>query len=211
MIVKKSANKRRRYKKLRLCKPCWELKYCPYGIMVETMPLLSVENTEGKHRGGESWDAMYQRAIKTLKNTNFRNDNEIWNHMFFVLYADTNKWEYVKDYNPADVCCNIFGHVCPVFFYGREGTSETRELRVHGRHIPRDIMLQVVRRDDYRCRQCGSPVQDRDIEFDHIIPHAKGGPTSVENIRLLCRPCNRKKSDSLAALLDQPQDYNSGT
>jgi 5-methylcytosine-specific restriction endonuclease McrA len=65
-------------------------------------------------------------------------------------------------------------------------------------------MLKVVRRDDYRCRSCGQQVQDQDIEFDHVIPHAKGGPTSVENIRLLCRDCNRKKSDSLAELLDSP-------
>ena len=24
----------------RVCKPCWELKYCPYGPIVETFPLL---------------------------------------------------------------------------------------------------------------------------------------------------------------------------
>jgi 5-methylcytosine-specific restriction endonuclease McrA len=45
-------------------------------------------------------------------------------------------------------------------------------------------------------------VRDDEVEFDHIIPHAKGGPMSVENIRLLCRTCNRKKSDSLTELLD---------
>src|ERR1700722_12772384 len=24
----------------RLCKPCWELKYCPYGPLVEQLPML---------------------------------------------------------------------------------------------------------------------------------------------------------------------------
>ncbi len=28
-----------------VCKPCWEIKYCPYGILVETFPLNAV-NTE---------------------------------------------------------------------------------------------------------------------------------------------------------------------
>ena len=27
----------------RVCKPCWELKYCPYGPLVEQSPLLPVE------------------------------------------------------------------------------------------------------------------------------------------------------------------------
>lgn len=47
-------------------------------------------------------------------------------------------------------------------------------------------------------------MRDDEVEFDHIIPHSKGGPLSVENIRLLCRACNRKKSDSLAELLEPP-------
>ena len=36
---------RKRYREVALCKPCWELK-CPYGIIVETMPLLP-ERTDG--------------------------------------------------------------------------------------------------------------------------------------------------------------------
>jgi hypothetical protein len=27
-----------------VCKPCWELKYCPYGSLVEYFPLLSEED-----------------------------------------------------------------------------------------------------------------------------------------------------------------------
>jgi hypothetical protein len=27
-------------RKTRVCKPCWELKYCPYGPLVEQSPLL---------------------------------------------------------------------------------------------------------------------------------------------------------------------------
>ena len=50
----------------------------------------------------------------------------------------------------------------------------------------------------YRCRICGKVVDDREIEFDHVIPHSKGGPTSVENIRLLCESCNRKPTDNAA-------------
>ena len=210
--IKKGASKhwkrtaRKRYRELPLCKPCWELKYCPYGIIVETMPLLP-ERADG---GSTSLDEKkqeqsYERAKKTLSATDFTNDDEIWKNVFSLLYADTYKWKAIEGYNPQDISCRFFGHVCPVFFYGYENVTETRDLRRRGRHIPREIMLKVVRRDDYRCRLCGKTVDDRDIEFDHIIPHSKGGPTSVENIRLLCSECNRKKSDSLVELL---HDFN---
>ena len=52
------------------------------------------------------------------------------------------------------------------------------------------------------CHFSLTPVPDDQMEFDHIIPHAKGGPTAVANIRLLCRTCNRKKGSSLNELLD---------
>ncbi|MEW8053220.1 MAG: HNH endonuclease signature motif containing protein [Candidatus Thiodiazotropha sp.] len=58
-------------------------------------------------------------------------------------------------------------------------------------------MLQVVRRDGHICQKFRVNVPDDEIEFDHIIPISKGGPSSVENLRVLCRTCNRKKSDSL--------------
>ena len=35
------------------------------------------------------------------------------------------------------------------------------------------------------------------VEFDHIIPHSKGGANTKRNIQLLCESCNRKKSDKI--------------
>lgn len=32
-----------RERKSRVCKPCWELRYCPYGPLVEQSPLLPSE------------------------------------------------------------------------------------------------------------------------------------------------------------------------
>ncbi len=196
---------KQKFAKLPVCKPCWELNYCPYGIIVETMPLMGDGSgfKERKHIIGETWDEMYSRSLQFLRDSVVSgNDRKIWEGMFFVLYADQNKWEAVKDYNPEDVSCSYFGHVCPVFFYRYENVTETRELRRSKRYIPRDVMFKVARRDDFRCQKCGNFVQDADMQFDHIIPHVKGGPTTVGNLRLLCGKCNRKKSDSLKELLD---------
>ena len=46
-------------------------------------------------------------------------------------------------------------------------------------------------RDNYTCQLCGRQYPDVPIEVDHIIPHAKGGLSIFENMRVLCVDCNR--------------------
>ncbi len=62
------------------------------------------------------------------------------------------------------------------------------------RNIPRDVRQRVWQRYGGRCADCGATDY---LEFDHVIPHAKGGSNSDNNIQLLCRRCNLKKSDHI--------------
>jgi HNH endonuclease len=57
--------------------------------------------------------------------------------------------------------------------------------------VPAHVRREVWTRDGGRCQWplesggiCGSM---RRLEFDHVIPRARGGPSTVENTRLLCR------------------------
>jgi len=34
-----------------ICKPCWELKYCPYGPLVEQFPLHEEESAKAQELG----------------------------------------------------------------------------------------------------------------------------------------------------------------
>jgi 5-methylcytosine-specific restriction endonuclease McrA len=60
--------------------------------------------------------------------------------------------------------------------------------------LPRELRLAVWRRDRGRCRECGDGF---DLQYDHVIPLALGGATSVDNLQLLCGDCNRAKGASL--------------
>lgn len=62
------------------------------------------------------------------------------------------------------------------------------------RHIPQDVKQAVWQRDGGKCVQCGATSY---LEFDHIIPHSKGGANTVNNIQLLCRRCNGLKGDRI--------------
>ncbi|MEQ1832670.1 MAG: HNH endonuclease, partial [Candidatus Eisenbacteria bacterium] len=75
---------------------------------------------------------------------------------------------------------------------GRRSSGETR-------HIPAEIKRQVHARDGGRCtfesddgRRCGS---QRRLEYDHIQPLAKGGRTTVDNVRLLCAKHNQLEAE----------------
>lgn len=45
-----------------------------------------------------------------------------------------------------------------------------------------------------RCQFCGST---NDLQIDHILPKAKGGPDIEGNLQVLCLRCNNKKRDNI--------------
>jgi hypothetical protein len=181
----------------RYCKPCWELKYCPYGPLVEDFPLLppTLEAAEA-----------HQSYLKgCLESGRLPDGSDLTperRKMFESDVASFDAENYPDEIPPAiaEARCRVFGHLCPVFF-AAEPLTETKDLRSEGRSIPREVMLKVVRRDGQICQRCFQPVPDDQVEFDHVIPFSKGGATTADNLKLCCRSCNRKKSDSLQDIL----------
>jgi hypothetical protein len=165
------------------CKPCWELKYCPYGPLVEQFPLPRIiradairhnEFLKQRLKTG-AYDAPHKRMFSAeVKNFNPRNFPE----------QTPEEEDFMR--------CHIFGHYCPVFFVG-EPFTETGDLRKGDSSISFQTKLRVARRDNYTCQECGRLLREFELEFDHIIPRALGGTSDEHNIRLTCLKCNRKK------------------
>jgi len=66
------------------------------------------------------------------------------------------------------------------------------------RHIPAAMRRQVWARDEGRCAFVGALgrcTETGRLEFHHIVPFARGGPTRVENLALRCRAHNVYESD----------------
>ncbi|MEI6225987.1 MAG: HNH endonuclease signature motif containing protein [Deltaproteobacteria bacterium] len=60
--------------------------------------------------------------------------------------------------------------------------------------VPAKVKREVVKRDGGKCQWptndggiCGAEVR---TEIDHVVPRARGGPSTVENCRVLCRAHN---------------------
>lgn len=60
------------------------------------------------------------------------------------------------------------------------------------RYISQTTKKIVYTRDGGACKCCGSSVR---LEYDHIVPYSCGGESKPYNIQLLCRKCNRSKSN----------------
>ncbi|MFA5179957.1 MAG: HNH endonuclease signature motif containing protein [Syntrophales bacterium] len=277
-----------------VCKPCWELKYCPYGPFVEQSPhlgsprsiavahneylkriletnqigdvtvlddqqkaeyvellihakkdprimadkvagnLLMKEIIAHAEKEGNDLSEYLRPPLSNFEKYNVpyplkENDEDLPDEILRAIQVEIERLEtvistgvddqrqpldsarrkdfekYVREFNPEeypeiipqvvlDMECNIFGHICPVVFVG-ESITETAETRRRGRYIPFQTKMRVVRRDNYTCQRCGNHLRDDEVEFDHIIPHAKGGSCEENNIRLTCYDCNRNKSD----------------
>jgi len=139
-----------------VCKPCWELKYCPYGPLVEQFPLFpemqEIEEVKSK----------YRTVLANLGNGKYKSEEEILSVMQILGGYSPSKWERIIDYDTVELGCNVFGHICPVFLTA-EPFTETKEIRRVSRHIPRNVMLKVVRRDGHICQISISCLTNIDI------------------------------------------------
>lgn len=71
---------------------------------------------------------------------------------------------------------------------------EEQAAELHRARIPEEVRVAVWVRDEGRCVRCGA---EDDLQFDHVIPVAKGGGNALENVQVLCGDCNRLKSDGI--------------
>lgn len=49
----------------------------------------------------------------------------------------------------------------------------------------------VLRRDNWTCVYCSRSA----TTVDHVVPRARGGQSTWENLAACCQPCNNKKAD----------------
>jgi 5-methylcytosine-specific restriction endonuclease McrA len=81
--------------------------------------------------------------------------------------------------------------------------------------VPGSMRAEIMRRDGYRCRNCGvagwehrgpqhiaypTAIHSVFLSVDHIVPRSRGGAhADPTNLRVLCTRCNSKKGTSIVA------------
>jgi 5-methylcytosine-specific restriction endonuclease McrA len=75
---------------------------------------------------------------------------------------------------------------------------QTQKTSQGSRNISWRLRFLVMRRDNFRCCNCGrSPAMEPGVilHIDHNKAWSKGGPTAYDNLQTLCSVCNIGKSD----------------
>ncbi|MER6976023.1 HNH endonuclease [Streptomyces carpinensis] len=58
------------------------------------------------------------------------------------------------------------------------------------------MRFEVLRRDGFRCRYCGTTAADAELTVDHVTPVALGGTDDRSNLVTACGPCNNGKTST---------------
>jgi hypothetical protein len=143
------------------------------------------------------WDGLTRSEMITIaiKNAKTLHDTGCWDNETkgngFPVLVDPKDWDnstwqclecYVEQTSLFDSCTGC----------GKSLNIEHSSSR--SRYVSSKVRQAVFARDQGKCAICLSQV---DIEYDHIIPFEKGGSNSEKNIQLLCKICNRKKSNKI--------------
>ena len=77
-----------------------------------------------------------------------------------------------------------------------QGEHKNADIKIdHNRLIPKEVKIEVWKRDKGRCIVCGTT---ENLHFDHIIPFSKGGSSlDPRNIQILCAKHNLTKRDKI--------------
>lgn len=69
------------------------------------------------------------------------------------------------------------------------------ENKLNLRKFPVKMKREAYEVQNGVCPICGKHFKFEDMEADHITPWSQGGKTVKENLQMLCKDCNRRKSD----------------
>ena len=100
------------------------------------------------------------------------------------------------------------GYPPPAINWTAAGEARRREItriQNRARGVLRGLRPVVFERDGYACQHCGLLAAPQRFDethqlvgvglvVDHVIPLARGGETSLENLRALCWTCNSAKA-----------------
>ena len=155
--------------------------------------------------------------MKTMQKDNVQNANELWLYFQSVIswikatfpnYRKEMKgvdwgmlYNRYKDeqYNTAELEKEVSALMQDEDVISKKGiyyfvlTKDEKYLNL--RAFPDSVKRAVYERQQGVCIKCGKHYDISEMEGDHITPWSEGGKTTIDNCQMLCKSCNRRKSN----------------
>lgn len=160
-----------------------------------------------------SWNKSLEKAglsITTRKNIPeeelFQNLADLWQHFgrhpkFHEVKQPLSKFSvspYAQRYGSWYNALRAFIAAMNGDIIDTKQTNNEKNTTNNPRSINYRTRFKVMQRDDFKCQICGaSPATQAGVllHVDHIVPVAKGGQATMDNLQTLCQKCNLGKSD----------------
>ena len=82
-----------------------------------------------------------------------------------------------------------------IYEYVLSNCSKDKERHLSIREFSDKDKRTAYERQNGICPICGIHHEIDEMEGDHIIPWSKGGKTTIDNLQMLCKKCNREKGN----------------
>jgi 5-methylcytosine-specific restriction endonuclease McrA len=69
-----------------------------------------------------------------------------------------------------------------------------RARKANAPRIEKVSRTEIIERDKSTCYLCMRVLLPTEVTLDHVIPLAKGGSHTADNLRVACSPCNKSKA-----------------
>lgn len=168
-----------------------------------------IEEYMSKHQHDENANELLQYFIEVIYWINSTFGLEIgghyrkemfglnWGKLFRVYENTPYNWaileEKIKSLMENDEVTDKKG----IYEYVLSGESETLARKLSKRTFSNADKRTAYERQGGICPKCGKHHEFEEMDGDHIIPWWRGGKTTLDNLQMLCKPCNSGKGGKM--------------
>ena len=160
--------------------------------------IASIEQYMGIHQQDENANDLWQyfRMVHTWLTGIFTTYNSAMKGLPWGVYYNAHKDDTL---DPAKINARVQELMADEDVTKKKGiyeyilTGDERCLSI--RAFTPNQKQEAYARQDGICIKCGEHFELDEMEADHITPWSQGGHTTADNCQMLCKDCNRRKSD----------------
>lgn len=107
-------------------------------------------------------------------------------HEIHVMHMDTDEWaRFIRQTDLMET---------EILQKAKDGSLTKIILRKSSRNVEPTVQWKVFRRDECRCRYCGT--DSAPLTVDHLVLWEDGGPSTENNLLSACRKCNKARGNT---------------
>ena len=136
----------------------------------------------------------YHRLYYTENKSEVLRKSKIWKEANRERYSEQQKQYAYQNREAANERVKRWNQNNPEKVRAIRRAHHTKRRATLKSGVTMAAVLQWLEQQDPICFYCGADCSDGKFEVDHFHPLARGGAHELDNLRIACRPCNRRKS-----------------